>query len=382
MGGGTDLPSFYCEEEGMVLSTTINKFMYITVNNRFDSTYRISYSQTEIVDNFEQIQHPIFRTVLKKHVPVSGQGLEIVSMSDIPAGTGLGSSSSFTVGLLHAIKGHQGIFQSPEDLANEACQIEIFDLKEPIGKQDQYAAAFGGLQTIRFLPTGEVSTEPVVCSQSTYRELEATTMLFYTGITRSASKVMIERNESIATRRDALRETREAAKLMARLLEQGKSMREFGAVLQEGWRIKKIMGSGISNPKIDEWYECGMRAGAYGGKIIGAGGGGFAHPFPMQKPVDPVSGRSVAFPLNDSGSHAHWSRCSVRTGLTRSWACSAGSRVARGSTAGFRFSGRGHVKREPVSRKRGKSRTTITIHGSRSTCDTPSRSSWKTNSAC
>lgn len=275
MGGGTDLPSFYCEEEGMVLSATINKYMYITVNNRFDSTYRISYNQTEIVESFEQIQHPIFRTVLKKHVQPTGQGLEIVSMSDIPSGTGLGSSSSFTVGLLHAIKSHQGVYQSSEDLANEACQIEIFDLKEPIGKQDQYAAAFGGLQTIRFLPTGEVSTAPVVCSQNTYRELESSIVLFYTGITRSASKVMVERNESIATRRDALRETREAAKQMARILEKGKGMKEFGAVLQEGWEIKKIMGAGITNPKIDEWYERGMQIGAYGGKIIGAGGGGF-----------------------------------------------------------------------------------------------------------
>ncbi len=275
MGGGTDLPSFYCEEEGMVLSATINKYMYITVNNRFDSTYRLSYSRTEIVESFDEIEHPIFRTVLKKHVVPKSLGLEILSMADIPSGTGLGSSSSFTVGLLHALKAHQGIFQSADDLANEASQIEIFDLGEPIGKQDQYAAAFGGLQTIRFLPTGEVSTEPVVCSAATYKELESSIILFYTGITRSASEVMIERNESISSRRDALRETREFAKHMARILEQGKGMKEFGAVLQEGWRIKKIMGSRISNPKIDEWYECGMKAGAFGGKIIGAGGGGF-----------------------------------------------------------------------------------------------------------
>jgi D-glycero-alpha-D-manno-heptose-7-phosphate kinase len=150
MGGGTDLPSFYQEEEGMVLSTALDKYMYITVNKRFDESYRLSYSKTEICQKIEDIEHPIFRTVLKKYAP-KGRGLEIISMADIPSGTGLGSSSSFTVGLLHAMKAHGGSFQSAEDLACEASRIEIEDLKEPIGKQDQYAAAYGGFNVTRFL---------------------------------------------------------------------------------------------------------------------------------------------------------------------------------------------------------------------------------------
>ena len=274
MGGGTDLPSFFDEEEGMVLSTTLNKYMYITVNDRFDETFRLSYSRTEICDSVEEIEHPIFKAVLKKYAP-KGRGLELISMADIPSGTGLGSSSSFTVGLLHAMKAHLGIFSSAEDLAAEASSIEIEDLKEPIGKQDQYAAAYGGLSVIKFLPGGAVNVEPVICTEGVKHELESQTMLFYTGVTRSASKILNEQRENTGVRRDYLRGMRDFVPQLKSILESGKSLDRFGQILHEGWQLKKQMASGVSNPRIDNWYEIAREAGASGGKILGAGGGGF-----------------------------------------------------------------------------------------------------------
>lgn len=274
MGGGTDLPSFYQEEEGMVLSTSLNKYMHITVNDRFDETYRLSYSRTEICESINDIEHPIFKCVLQKYAP-KGRGLELISMADIPSGTGLGSSSSFTVGLLHAMKAHLGIFQSAEELASEASKIEIEDLKEPIGKQDQYAAAYGGLSVIRFLPSGQVSVEPVICPEHVKRDLESQTMLFYTGVTRSASKILSEQKENTNARRDYLRGMRDFVPQLKSILESGKSLESFGSILHEGWQLKKQMASGVSNSKIDDWYGAAREAGATGGKILGAGGGGF-----------------------------------------------------------------------------------------------------------
>ena len=280
LGGGTDLPDFYSEEEGAVLATTIDKYIHITVNDRFDESYRLSYSKTEIRDDVSQIEHKIFRNVLQTYADVArekngGRGLEILSMADIPSGTGLGSSSSFTVGLLHAVKAHIGLFQSAEELASEASKIEIEDLKEPIGKQDQYAAAFGGLQYIRFLPTGEVSVEPVICSRRTKTELEASMMVFYTGMTRSASDVLSEQKKNTGNKRETLREMRGLALRLKKVLEGGRAISEVGSLLHEGWMLKKTLASGISAGKIDEWYERARAAGAYGGKILGAGGGGF-----------------------------------------------------------------------------------------------------------
>lgn len=275
MGGGTDLPSFYEMEDGLVISTAINKYMHITINDRFDSTYRLSYSKTEICDKVEQIEHPIFRTVLKKHWTAKEQGLEVISMADIPSGTGLGSSSSFTVGLLNALHSHQGRPQTAEALAAEASRIEIQDLGEPIGKQDQYAAAFGGLQTIRFLPSGDVETNPVVCSESTYKELESSVMMFYTGVTRSASKVLTEQKKNTVSKRDVLREMKNGALKLKKILEESKGLKSFGEVMHEGWLLKKSLATGISTTNIDEWYERGLKAGALGGKVLGAGGGGF-----------------------------------------------------------------------------------------------------------
>lgn len=274
MGGGTDLPSFYQEEDGLVVSTTINKYIYLTVNERFDSTYRLSYSKTEICDTIASIEHPIFKAVLKKHLP-DNRGLEIVSMADIPAGTGLGSSSSFTVGLLHALKGHLGIFQTAENLASEACRIEIEDLKEPIGKQDQYAAAFGGLQSIRFLKNGDVIAEPIICSPHKLEELENSVVMFFTGFSRSASKILSEQKSNTKNKIDVLKEMKKGAEKIKSILEKNGDLQEFGNILHEGWQLKKSMATGISSQSIDEWYRRGIKAGAYGGKILGAGGGGF-----------------------------------------------------------------------------------------------------------
>lgn len=283
LGGGTDLPEFYREEEGAVLSTTIDKYIYITVNDRFDESYRLAYSKTEICKSVDQIEHKIFHSVLAKYASIArekngGRGLELLSMADIPSGTGLGSSSSFTVGLLHAVKAHIGQFQSAEELASEASCIEIEDLREPIGKQDQYAAAYGGLQYIRFLPTGEVSAEPVICSRQTKDALAASMMVFYTGMTRSASEVLSEQKNNTSQKRETLRQMRDLATRLRRVLEEAdgaRSMQKVGELLHEGWMLKRTLASGVTVTKIDDWYELARAAGASGGKILGAGGGGF-----------------------------------------------------------------------------------------------------------
>lgn len=280
LGGGTDLSDFYGEEEGAVISTTIDKYIYITVNDRFDETYRLSYSKTEICNSVDEIEHKIFRCVLGKYGAIArerngGRGLELVSMADIPAGTGLGSSSSFTVALLHAVNAHIARFQTAEQLANEACQIEIEDLREPIGKQDQYAAALGGLQYIRFFPSGEVSAEPVVCSNETKANLEASMMLFYTGMTRSASEILSEQKSGIASNRTTLRELKTLAYRFKQALEGGRAIEHAGELLHEGWMLKRTLAPGITGLQIDQWYERARSAGALGGKIVGAGGGGF-----------------------------------------------------------------------------------------------------------
>jgi D-glycero-alpha-D-manno-heptose-7-phosphate kinase len=274
VGGGTDLPEFYKHEEGVVVSTAIDKFMHITINRRFDKSYRLSYSETEICAQISEIKHPIFKAVLENYSE-NATGLEIISMADIPSGTGLGSSSSFTVGLIHALKSYLGTFQKSEDLAAAACKIEIDILKEPIGKQDQYAAAFGGLRTIHFFPDGTVKVNPLDCSPEKVRELESHIMMFYTGIQRSASHIFEEQQRNTPAKLKDLREARDLALQLKVILEKDRPMKEFGKVLNQGWQIKRTMASGVTTADIDAWYAAGIKAGAYGGKILGAGGGGF-----------------------------------------------------------------------------------------------------------
>jgi D-glycero-alpha-D-manno-heptose-7-phosphate kinase len=272
-GGGSDMESFYSQEPGMVISSAINKYMYISVMERFGNTFRISYSRTELRDEVEQIEHPIVRECLQRLN--LRKGLEIVSMAELPAETGMGSSSSFTVGLLHALHAFQGHVVTAEYLAAGACEVEIEKLKEPIGKQDQYIAAYGGLQMIRFQPDGHVCVDPVICSAAIKRELNRRLVVFYTGRTRPAREVLTRQRANAGQHVAALRRLCEIACQLRDILTLGKDLNAFGELLHKNWEIKRSLESSISNPRIDECYERGLRAGALGGKLLGAGGGGF-----------------------------------------------------------------------------------------------------------
>jgi len=275
VGGGSDLPAYYREETGAVLSTSINKYMYIAVNRKFDGRIRLSYIRTEEVECSEQIEHPLVRHALDL-VGIKG-GIEIASMADIPSrGAGLGSSSTYTVGLLNALYAYRNQFASKEKLARQACEIEIERCGEPIGKQDQYAAAFGGLNLIRFHPDESVSVDPVICKPSILQELENSTLVLFTGRTRSASAVLAEQSKALleAERRVLMRRMVQLAFEMKEELEGG-SLVNFGAMLDENWHLKSQLTSGISDPQIDDWYAAGMSKGALGGKLLGAGNGGF-----------------------------------------------------------------------------------------------------------
>ncbi|MDP9315396.1 MAG: GHMP kinase [Chloroflexota bacterium] len=274
-GGGSDLRAFYAHEPGAVLSTTIDKYIYITVNPKFDRQIRASYAITEIVDHVADLQHELIREGLRV-VGIDG-GIEITSISDVPSrGTGLGSSSSYTVGLLHALYAHKGRYVGAARLASEACAIEIERCAKPIGKQDQYIAAFGGLQLIQFNPDESVFVNPIVCRADTKRRLEQRLLLLYTGLARSADDLLAEQqsNTSQAKTRDALRSmTRLAFDLRTALC--ADDVDSFGEMLHEGWLLKRGLASGITSSVIDDWYAAARRVGARGGKLLGAGGGGF-----------------------------------------------------------------------------------------------------------
>lgn len=275
VGGGSDLPAFYREEVGAVLSTSIDKYMYICVNKKFDGRIRISYSQTEDVDVPHQIAHPLVREALNL-VGIDG-GIEIASMADIPSkGSGLGSSSSYTVGLLNALYAYRNQFASKEKLASQACEIEIERCGEPIGRQDQYAAAYGGLNLIRFHSDDSVSVDPVICKPSLLQEMEDSTLVFFTGRTRSASAVLANQSAAMKSTdgRSLMRRMVQLAFEMKDQLESG-SLEHIGDLLDENWRLKAQLTSGITDPQIDAWYAAGMANGALGGKLLGAGNGGF-----------------------------------------------------------------------------------------------------------
>jgi D-glycero-alpha-D-manno-heptose-7-phosphate kinase len=272
-GGGSDLESYYRHARGAVLSTAINKYMYISVMDRFGGTYRIGYSKTELVDRADQIQHPIVRECLAM-LQVRG-GLEIVSMANLPAESGVGSSSSFTVGLLHALHAMQGRLVTAERLASEACAIEIERLGEPIGKQDQFIAAYGGLQFIQFHPDGHVCVDPVICSPETRRELNRRLLVFYAGGTRAARDILARQSSNTANHLSTVAKICEIAHQLRDVLTAGRDLNEFGHLLHRSWELKKTLETGISNGRIDQLYESAMRAGALGGKLLGAGGGGF-----------------------------------------------------------------------------------------------------------
>lgn len=273
-GGGSDIASFYEKHGGCVLSTGINKYMYINVHPSFDRDSTIlKYSKTEIVSDINDIEHNYFREILKK---LDLKGIEIASTADVPAGTGLGSSSSFAVGVLHALYSYKGVFVSKERLAREACEIEIDILKNPIGKQDQYAAAYGGLNFYEFKPDGSVTVEPVIMSDSSLHELEGNLMMFYTGQLHSASAILKEQSKNITAGDKELNQLKmcDLARSLRNELHKNK-IDCMGEILHEGWLLKKTLASGITNPLIDENYELARKAGAIGGKLLGAGGGGF-----------------------------------------------------------------------------------------------------------
>lgn len=272
-GGGSDLRDFYREQPGAVLSTSIDKYMYIAVNRKFDERLRVSYSRTEEVETPQQVQHPLVRHALQV-VGIDG-GIEITSMADIPSrGTGLGSSSAYTVGLLNALFAYRNEYASKERLARLACEIEIQHCGEPIGKQDQYASAYGGLNLIRFHPDESVSVDPVICEPAVLAELEASILVFYTGRARSASAVLTEQRENIAANRTLVQRMAQLACNLKQELESGR-LESVGAILDENWRLKRQMSDGVSDSHIDEWYAAGLAGGARGGKLLGAGSGGF-----------------------------------------------------------------------------------------------------------
>jgi len=275
-GGGSDLPVFYRKFGGAVLSTAINQFVYITVNRKFDSRIRVSYSKTEEVGHPDKIKHPLVREALKL-LGLDG-GLEITSVADIPGkGSGLGSSSSFTVGLLNALHAFAERHASAEQLAREACAIELERCGEPIGKQDQYAAAFGGLNFIEFNSDDTVRVEPVICRRQTIEQVQAQTLVFYTGITRSASTILKDQQTVLAGERKKQTVTRKMAELAHVLRKELQQNRpgSVGEIIHEGWLLKKSLTRGISSDVIDGWYAQARKAGALGGKLLGAGTGGF-----------------------------------------------------------------------------------------------------------
>lgn len=275
VGGGTDFEDFYKRYPGRVLSTTIDKYFYIGLNPRFDGAIKISYSETELVENRSQIKHPLVKASMEE----AGieNGIDIVSLSDVPAyktGLGLGSSSSFTVGLLSALYSFSGKYFSPEVLAEKACKVEIEKAGSPIGKQDQYAAALGGLNVINFNSDGKVEVLPVFLTPKTKEDFQNHLLVFFTGKERSANAILSEQKQNIEKKFEFLKKMSDIVPVFRMAVESG-NFKEAGEVLHKNWVMKKELASGISNPQIDQMYEAALNSGAYGGKVLGAGGGGF-----------------------------------------------------------------------------------------------------------
>jgi D-glycero-alpha-D-manno-heptose-7-phosphate kinase len=272
-GGGTDFPGYFRSEGGCVLSTAIDKYVFVTVKKRFDDMVRVGYTRTELVEDVTQVQHELIREALCK----TGirRGVEVTTMADIPsAGSGLGSSGAVTIGALHAMYIYQGELVLAERLAREACEIEIETLSKPVGVQDQYIAAYGGFRWMEFKPGGEISLERIQLPSPMERELNESLILFFTGITRDSSSVLAEQESMIEDRLATLREIGDMAR-EARTQVVAGNFEAIGPLLHESWGLKRRLASTVSNEVIDEMYDSARRAGAMGGKITGAGGGGF-----------------------------------------------------------------------------------------------------------
>jgi D-glycero-alpha-D-manno-heptose-7-phosphate kinase len=276
-GGGTDLPSYYQKYGGFLIAAAIDKYVYVSVMRPFTEGIFLKYSEQERVNQVTEIRHPIMRETLALMNFKTPQ-VEITTLADIPAGTGLGSSGSFTTALLKALYTHRHWLISPDDLAKIACEIEIDRLHEPVGKQDQYISAYGGITCFEFLPDNSVNAYPLAIKMETQFELEDNILLFFTGFSRKAGDILHDQDNRTQLDDEAMLEnlhlTKELGMQIKRVLEAGRTA-EFGMLLHEHWEHKKNRSGGMSNPKIDEFYEIGRKNGAIGGKLVGAGGGGF-----------------------------------------------------------------------------------------------------------
>jgi D-glycero-alpha-D-manno-heptose-7-phosphate kinase len=273
LGGGTDLPGYYREHGGRVLNCALDKYVYVILTPRFDDDIYVNYSKKEIVSRVEDLEHELVREAMRMTGVTNG--VEITTLADIPStGSGLGSSSAVTVGLLHTLFAYQGRQVTAEELAERACMIEIERCGKPIGKQDQYIAAFGGIRDIRFGPGDEVIAEELVLSAAQRRAFQQQIMLFYTGITRSADPILAEQNANIEATRPQLDQLCDLAGFAVERLRSG-DVDAVGTAMREGWEAKRKLASGVSNDQIDVAVSRALDAGASGAKLTGAGGGGF-----------------------------------------------------------------------------------------------------------
>ena len=275
-GGGTDLPAYYTKYGGFFVSGALDSYMHIIINDRFEPGIRVSYARTEIVASAEQVKHPIVRETLM-HLHFKDK-IEIVSLADVPAATGLGSSGSFAVGLLNGLYAHQRVFKTPEEVADEACYIAMTRLHEPSGKQDEYAASLGGIRAYEIDREGRVTSKELRIMPETLAELEYGIMMFYTGIKRSATDILSTQSRKVARNGDNAVEKMHAIKKIGleskKALESG-DLRRFGELLDEHWVLKRGVTAEMSNDSVDRWYSLARKNGALGGKLVGAGGGGF-----------------------------------------------------------------------------------------------------------
>lgn len=294
-GGGTDLPSYYSKFGGFLMATAINKYVYIMANERFDESIRISYSKTEIINSIDEIEHKIFKAAL--NFTGIRNRIELVSVSDVSAQCGLGTSSSFTVSLLNALFAYKRDYKSLRDLAESACSIEIGLLKEPIGKQDQYAASFGGFNAYYFNKDGSVIVEPVNIKEGDLMELQSNIFLFYLKQERSASEILKVQdkntNQGDKLTIERLHKIKEIGMRTKKIFEDGR-IDEFGELLHEHWLTKRNISDKISNPYIEEMYELARKNGAIGGKVVGAGGGGFLLLYSCKNKANLISAMSKA----------------------------------------------------------------------------------------
>lgn len=275
-GGGTDLPAYYEKFGGFFISGAVNKYMHIVLNDRFEPGIRVSYSRTEIVDSLDAIRHPSVRETLK-YLDFKDR-IEIVSLADVPAATGLGSSGSFTVGLLNALYAHQKVVKTPEQIADEACYIAMDRLGEPSGKQDEYAASLGGIRSYEVDRQGRVSSKELRIAPDTLEELEYGVMMFYTGIKRSANEILATQRDKVSADDDGAAEKMHKIKAIGleskKALESG-DLKRFGELLHDHWLTKRGVTQNMTTDGIDHWYSVARENGAVGGKLVGAGGGGF-----------------------------------------------------------------------------------------------------------